>query len=133
MCNICYLALLDTLCFVLFSCQYAHGLQENSLIRVIIGRRRLLKLPHRQRPKCSDYSTEANFALVQLNNIIYLFYAIHAFFNPCISQSVLFSIWVILNLSDSQSGLFSIQSFLNLGNLGSPPYAVFQHPENREI
>ena len=44
-----------------------------------------------------------------------------------------FSIWSFLNMGFSQSGRFSNGAILNWSDLGSPSYAIFQYPGNREI
>ena len=50
-----------------------------------------------------------------------------------ISQMEQFSNGAILKWSDSQMEQFSNGAILKWSDLGSPPYAIFQDPKNREI
>ena len=56
-----------------------------------------------------------------------------AFLKWSISQMEQFSNGAILKWSDSQMEQFSNGAILKWSDLGSPPYAIFQDPKNREI
>ena len=77
----------------------------------------------------SCHSISAFLKLVFQSRLV----SIGSFLNRRYSQSEIFSIGSFLNRIFSQLDLFSIGSFLNWIFLGSPPYAIFQHPKNREM
>ena len=77
------------------------------------------------------FSQSVHFSISSFLHLFFsqsILFSIYSFLNVFFSQSTLFLIYFF-----SQSILFSIFSFLYQFFLGSPPYAIFRHPKNREI